>query len=318
MSELLIGIDLGGTAIKCGVVDSEGRMLGRDARACPASEGVEAVVDEIVAGVESALAAAGKTLGDVSAAGAGAPGPMDWRTGVVFAPPNLAGWKDVPLGALLRERLGVPCFVDNDANLACYGEFKSGAGRGVETMCLLTLGTGVGGGIVVFGRLLRGIDGTAAEIGHLKVARDGRACGCGGSGCLEAYGSVSAMLRTVQEGIDAGRETSLSGRELTGEIVSEAAENGDVFAREVLEDTGRWLGLAVASLVNLLNPERVVLTGGMANAGDLLFDPIRRTVDEEAFEVPARRVRIVPGELGGNAGVLGAAAIALDRIRAGE
>ncbi|HEO71762.1 MAG TPA: ROK family protein, partial [Candidatus Hydrogenedentes bacterium] len=205
-------------------------------------------------------------------------------------------------------------------NVACYGEYWLGAGQGVDSMVLLTLGTGVGGGIVLFGELLRGIDGTAAEIGHLKVQRDGRPCGCGSRGCLEAYASVTGMVRTAIEGIGGGRKTRLRDmcggdtERITGEMISDAVAEGDSFARWVMEETATWLGLGIASLVNLLNPEKVVLCGGMIAAGDALFDPVRKTVLENAFEVPAKRAEIVAAGLGADSGVLGAAGCALARL----
>lgn len=319
MSNVLVGVDLGGTNIKTAVVSREKRVLGKESRPTQAERGPEGVMDVMRDSVEQVLEQAGLGRDEVTAVGFGSPGPLNWQTGVVYETPNMPGWHNVPLAQAMQERLGLPCYLDNDANVACYGEFWSGAGQGTDCMCLLTLGTGVGGGIVVFGKLLRGIDGTAAEVGHLKVMRDGRTCGCGAKGCLEAYGSVTGMLRTAVEGIEASRETTLVERcqgnldVLTGKMISEAANKGDAFAKEVVRETGVWLGIGIASLVNLLNPEKVVLYGGMTAAGDMLFTPIRETVDELAFDVPAKRCAIVPAALGGDSGVIGAAAIAFQR-----
>ncbi len=317
MSEAYLGIDLGGTQVKTAVVSDGGRILGRDTRDTPAADGPEAVAGVMAESARASLKAAGVKA---AAAGIGAPGPMDWRTGVVFSPPNLHGWHNVPLSDLMRSRLNLPCFVDNDANLACLGEFTAGAGRGVECMCMLTLGTGVGGGIVVFGKLLRGIDGTAAEIGHMTLQRDGRECGCGAHGCLEAYASVTGLVRTAREAIEAGGKTSLTWAcggdvgKLTGKMISDAASTGDALSRRAIEETGDWIGVGIASLINLLNPEKVVLGGGMIAAGELLFEPIRRRALSDAFEVPAKRAQIVPAQLGEDAGVLGAAAAARERL----
>lgn len=318
MGAIVLGIDLGGTRIKTAVVSGDKEILARDVRSTPADEGVDAVVDAMVESAQAALAEAGVEAAD--AAGIGAPGPMNWRTGIVYSPPNLKGWTNVPLADLMGKRLGIPCFVDNDANLACYGEYHKGAGRDVESMCLLTLGTGVGGGIIVFGKLLRGIDGTAGEIGHMTVERDGRQCGCGSRGCLEQYASVTGMVKTAREGLEAGRESALRvacggdvGR-ITGKMISDAAEQGDEFARWVVQETGEWLGVGISSLINLLNPEAIVLGGGMISAGDLLFEATRRRARADAFEVPAKRAQIIPAELGDDAGVIGAAAMALDGL----
>jgi len=317
MSEVLLGIDLGGTQVKAAAVTLDGTVAGHDVRPTPADDGPEAVADVMAASARAALEAANGAT--ARAAGIGAPGPMNWQTGVVFSPPNLVGWHNVPLAEMMRARLGIPCFVDNDANLACYGEFSTGAGRGTQDMCMLTLGTGVGGGIVVFGRLLRGIDGTAAEIGHLTVQRDGRKCGCGAHGCLEAYASVTGLVRTAIEGLEAGKPSSLRGacggnlNALTGKMISDEAGRGDTFARWVIEETGDWIGVGIASLINLLNPEKVVLGGGMIHAGELLLNAIRKRAKKDAFEVPANRAQIVIAELGEAAGVVGAAMAARER-----
>lgn len=324
MTQVIIGVDLGGTNVKSAIVSTDKVVLAKESRPTNADDGLDAVLDAMEASVRDLMASSGVTRDQVLAAGFGAPGPMNWQTGIVFSPPNLPGWKDVPLADLMSKRLGFPCFVDNDANVACYGEYWLGAGQGTESMAVLTLGTGVGGGVVVFGQLLRGIDGTAAELGHLKVQRDGRLCGCGSKGCLEAYASVSGMVRTAREGLESGRQSKLleMGREaeegITGKMIFEAAKDGDVFARWVFEETATWLGLGIASIVHFQNPERVVLCGGMIAAGDMLFEPVRRIVRENTFEVPGKRCEILPAGLGADSGVLGAAGCALARHEAGD
>ena len=274
----------------------------------------------MVEGVDAALQAAKVRRADVLAAGIGAPGPMNWQTGVVFAPPNLPAGKTFP-GPALRERLQIPVYVDNDANVACYGEFWLGVGRNVDSMVLLTLGTGVGGGIVLMGQLLRGPDGTAGEIGHLCVKRDGRQCNCGAKGCLEQYASVSGMLKTARKRIEQGGLNTflleMCGGDLdslTGKMISDAVEQGDTFAKWVMEETGRWLGTGIGSIINLLNPEMVVLGGGMIGAGDVLFNPVRETARAQSFDVPGKRAEIIPAALGGDAGVISAAGCALNRV----
>jgi len=315
----MVGIDLGGTNVKTAVVARNGRMRGKDSRPSRAADGIDAVLDTMVASVEHALVEADVDPSDLIAVGVGAPGPMNWRSGVVFSPPNLPGWKDVPLADSMTERLNVPVYVDNDANVACWGEFWSGAGTEVDSMVCLTLGTGVGGGVVVFGKLLRGIDGTAAEIGHMCVRRDGRLCNCGAKGCLECYASVTGMVRTARKGIDEGRSTMLTAMcggdldSIDGKMISDALERGDEFAAWVMHETGVWLGIAAGSLINLLNPELIVLCGGMIAAGEALFKPVRETAQAQSFDVPGARVQIVPAGLGADSGVIGAAGCALQR-----
>lgn len=325
MGKVIVGVDLGGTFVKTALVSEEKTVLAKDSRPTGAEAGPAHVMEVMASAVKDLLKQSGLGTSDVMAAGFGAPGPMNWQTGVVFSPPNLPGWKNVPLAAEMSTRLdGVPCFVDNDANCACYGEYWLGAGQGTESMAVLTLGTGVGGGVVVFGKLLRGIDGTAAELGHLKVQRNGRRCGCGGTGCLEGYASVSGMVRTALDALETGRASKLrelcgnDSSNLTGKMIFEAAQAGDEVAKWVFEETATWLGLGIASIVHYQNPERVVLCGGMIAAGDLLFGPVRRTVRENTFEVPGRRCEIVAAGLGSDSGVLGAAGCAFARAEGRE
>ncbi|NLV43539.1 MAG: ROK family glucokinase [Candidatus Hydrogenedentes bacterium] len=320
MSNVIIGVDLGGTNVKTAIVSEDRKIIAKESRPTGASDGPGAIMDLMAESVFDLMRVNGLEMSQALAAGFGAPGPMNWQTGIVYSPPNLAGWKNVPLAAEMTKRLGVPCYVDNDANVACYGEYWLGAGQGAESIVVFTLGTGVGGGIVVFGRLLRGIDGTAAELGHITVQRDGRLCGCGARGCLEAYASVTGMTRTATEGWEAAETTlkHLSGGDpeaLTGKMIYEAAAAGDQYALHVFHETAVWLGLGAASMVNALNPERIVLCGGMINAGDMLFDTVRETVMANAFEVPAKRCRILPAGLGSDSGVIGCAGCALARYQ---
>ncbi len=320
LSELLIGVDLGGTNIKAAVLTRDGEVLRRNSRPTCAERGPEVVIAAMVEAIHQTLSEAGASIKDAMVVGIGSPGPLNWQTGTIYRTPNMPGWEDVPLAQIMQERLGVPSFLDNDANVACYGEFWRGAGRGVENMVLLTLGTGVGGGIVTMGRLLRGPDGTAAEIGHLCVKRDGRQCPCGAKGCLERYASVTGMLRTAIKGIEGGHHTVLTSMcgddlsKLTGKMISDAAAQGDGFARWVIQETGVWLGIGIGSLINLLNPDKVVLSGGMIDAGEMLFKPIRETARAQSFPEPGSRAEIVAAALAPDSGVIGAAGCALQRL----
>lgn len=319
MSDYIIGVDLGGTNLRAAVVSSDRRILARESGLTHAERGPQGVIESIVETIENAMGSAGIDAGSVMAIGVGCPGPLNWQTGVVFEAPNMPGWDNVPLAAEVSRNLGIPCYLDNDANVACYGEFWLGAGKDNDSICMLTLGTGVGGGIVVFGQLLRGIDGTAAELGHIKVQRDGRLCGCGARGCLEPYASVTGLVRTAREALESGRESILVEKcgnnceQLTGKMVYDALVEGDEVAKWTFEETGIWLGLGISSLINLQNPEKIILYGGMTAAGDALLDPVRKTAKENAFDVPAARAEIVLAELGADAGVIGAAGCAFAR-----
>ncbi|MBI2421599.1 MAG: ROK family glucokinase [Candidatus Hydrogenedentes bacterium] len=322
MSSYIVGVDVGGTFIKTAIVSWDKRVIGKSSCPTHAQEGPQAVMDAMEGGVRDLVAQNKISMSEVMAVGIGAPGPMNWKTGVVYSPPNLAGWKDVPLGTEMQKRLNVPCFIDNDANAACYGEFWLGAGQGAENMAVLTLGTGVGGGLIVFGLLLRGEDGTAAELGHLKVQRDGRLCGCGSRGCLEGYASVTGMVRTAIEALESGRSSLIHDlcqgdhARITGKMIFEAAQEEDEVALWTFEETATWLGLGIASIINFQNPEKIVLCGGMIDAGEMLFEPVRRVAKANAFQVPAERCKIVPAGLGADSGVLGAAGCALARYEA--
>lgn len=322
MSEYIVGVDLGGTNLRAAVVSRDRKILARDSAPTHADRGPDSVIDSICENVMNSIAKAGVDKSSVLAIGVGCPGPLNWQTGVVFETPNMPGWHHVPLAEEITKKTGIPCYVDNDANVACYGEFWLGAGKDNDSVCMLTLGTGVGGGIVIFGQLLRGIDGTAAELGHLKVQRDGRLCGCGARGCLEAYASVTGLVRTAREALESGQPSILNERcdhnydQLTGKMIHDALLDGDAVAKWTFEETGIWLGLGISSLINLQNPEKVILYGGMTAAGEALLEPVRRTAKENSFAVPAARAEIVLAELGPDAGVIGAAGCALARITA--
>ena len=325
MSEkVLVGVDLGGTNLKAGTVTQEGNVVSRVKAPTHAEDGPEAGIDRIVCSIEQALDESGCSRNDVIAVGCGAPGPLNWTAGIVHTPPNLPGWKDVPLARMLTDRLGITSFIENDANSAGYGENWAGAGREVKDLVALTLGTGIGGAIILDNRLWRGIDGTAGEIGHMIIQVDGRPCNCGSRGCLEQYGSATGIVATAREMVASGRETIITDMaagnldNLTSKDVYEAYVRGDRLAAEVFAETGRLLGIGLTTLANLLNPEMFVICGGVTAAGDVLFDPMRQTLRELAFREPGERAQVVPAQLGGDAGLIGAAGVALQRVRSGD
>jgi len=309
MHDIVIGVDLGGTNIKAGAVSYDGRVLFRCRTTTEGHMGPAAVVDRIAQAIRDCLA--GVEGGRERTAGVcvGSPGPLDLKNGVVLTAPNLPGWVNVPLRAMVEERVGLPCVVENDANAAALGEQWVGAGSGADSLVLLTLGTGIGGGIVLNGKIWHGFTGVAAEIGHMSINPDGPACNCGGRGCIEAYASATAMVRRMREAIAAGRHSSLAskGEKLTARDIYEACVAGDQAALENMHTTGFYLGVAIANILNVLNPEVVVLSGGVTAAGDLLLRPIQQTVREHALEAAREGVRICFSALGDDAGVIGAA-----------
>lgn len=311
----IAGVDIGGTNLRAGMVPFEGgEPAGVQSGPTREGEGAGEVVGRVVEMVGAAMEAVGAGDGGVAGVGVGAPGPLDRGRGVVIETPNL-GWREVPLRGMVAGQLGLPVEVDNDANCAAYGEWWVGAGRGAERLIGLTLGTGIGGGIVLGGEIYRGASGAAGEAGHMSVHFAGRRCGCGSRGCVEAYASGPAIAARAIEGLGTAGDTALAaiaaadpGR-VTAEAVCDAAAAGDGYASRVVEETARILAVAVANLVHLFNPEVIVVGGGVAAAGDLLFEPLRAEVRRRAFRSATDVCRIVPAELPQTAGIIGAAAV---------
>ncbi|MBI1853151.1 MAG: ROK family protein, partial [Planctomycetes bacterium] len=244
----------------------------------------------------------------VAGVGIGSPGPLDSRRGIVLSAPNLTGWVNAPLGERVETAVRIPTIVENDANVAALAESWLGAGREASSVLLITLGTGIGGGIVLGGRIWRGHGGFAGEIGHTTYVVDGVACGCGNRGCLEQYASATALVRRTREAIASGRKTSLIAKPtITAAVVHEEAVAGDALCRDLLAETGRILGVAIGSVSNLLDPEVVVVAGGLVNAGDFLFAPMREEAKRRALPAVAATLTILPAALGDDAGALGAA-----------
>ncbi len=314
----LIGIDLGGTNIKAGVVTEDGTVLRRARCETLAQEGPQAVLGRMAGLADELMAEQGLTASDVIAVGVGSPGPLSAERGVVIYTPNMPGWHDIHVTEFLKERLSLAVYLENDANAAAWGEFWLGAGRDVRNMVIFTLGTGVGGSMIMDGELVRGMDDTAGHLGHIIIDYDGPQCGCGNRGCIEAYASATSLVRRYHETVAAGSATELAermGKEVTAKDIYEEAVTGCETCSHLIEETGRYLGVALATAANVLNPELAVYSGGMAAAGDMLFGPILKEVRERALKPPAERIRVVAAELGNDAGFIGAAGLALVRSR---
>ncbi|MBU0493672.1 MAG: ROK family protein [Chloroflexi bacterium] len=320
-TDLFVGIDLGGTKINTVLVDPSGRILNQDYRETQAREGPDAVIERMLDAAFRVMAGANVLSTQVRAVGVGAPGPIDIRVGMVGSPPNLPGWFNVPLGHRIASALEIPTFLENDANAAALGEHRFGAGRGTRHMVYVTVSTGIGGGFILDGKLYSGATGGAAEVGHVTILPHGPHCGCGRRGCLEALASGTAIAREGAELLMRGVPTRIA--ELAGgdpgrvsaKMVAQAAAEGDVEAQEIIDEAMMYLGLGMANLVNLINPEMMVIGGGLANMGDVLLDPVRRTIHRRAFRTAADAVRVVRAELGDNVGALGAAAVAMAAVK---
>ena len=311
-------IDLGGTKLRSLVADGEGRVLARDTRASLTEEGLEAVLGRIVESLDAALAGAGATRGELTVVGVASPGAVDAARGIVPNAPQLPGWQEVPLAELMEQRLGVPVRLENDATAAALGEHRFGAGRGRQQMLYLTLSTGVGGGIIINGEMYGGKSGAAGELGHVIIDPDGPPCGCGARGHLESFASGRAIARRGEELVRKGESLLLSRLRqeegpLTAEMMRRAAELGDAASREVFREVGHYLGIALASFVNIFNPEVIVIGGGVAQAGDLFMEQAESTMRSLAMTQPLRDVRLARSELGDLAGAMGMLAVLRER-----
>lgn len=315
----IVGVDLGGTSINVGVVPFDGGpVLAMRSAPTEAEKGPKYVVDRIVGLILEAMRDAQKeaTIPDEAflGVGLGSPGPLDRRTGTVIDTPNL-GWRNFPLRDLISNAVGLEAELDNDANAAALGEWWQGAGQGVSTLLGVTLGTGIGGGIVLDGKVFHGISDVAGEVGHMTIDSTGRRCNCGNYGCLEAYASGPAIAARAIEGLQSGEPSLLPSMvegdlaRITAETVYEAIVAGDEYAKDVMKDTARFLGTGIANLINILNPGMVVISGGVTRAGDRLLEPLKKEVRRRAFSHASDSCQIVASELGSMAGVIGAACV---------
>ncbi len=316
--QFIVGIDLGGTNIAAGAMPTDGtREIAMRMIPTLAEGGAGAVVDRIAALVEDVIAQTraetGAERSDFLGVGIGSPGPLDRARGVVIVTPNL-GWRDFPLRDEVSSRVNLPATLDNDANCATLGEWWCGAAKGGRNVVGMTIGTGIGGGLILDGKLYHGSSDAAAEIGHTTIDSTGRRCKCGNYGCLEAYSSgpaIALRAREVLEGDEPSVMTSMVNDDvslITAQTVFEASKRGDAVALEVVRDTAHFLGVGVSNLINIFNPDIFVIAGGVTQAGDLLFDPLRAEVRRRAFKPSVDACRIVAGALPLSAGVVGAVA----------
>lgn len=321
MDKPIVGIDLGGTKIGAGLVNVHGEVLATDYQPTNTAEGQEAVTKRMVEAVGRVLDGAGLAAGDVSGIGIGAPGPLDIPRGVLTRPPNLPGWVNVPLRQIIQDRTGLPTYIENDANAAAIGEYLYGAGQGTRNMVYVTVSTGIGGGLILNGQIYHGTSGGAGEIGHMVVLPKGPHCGCGNRGCLEALASGTAIAREGQEVVERGIPTLIAesagdaGDSVTARSVIDAMHSGDPYATEIITHAMYYLGLGMANLVNLFNPEMIVFGGGLSNLQEDLLGPVRRAISLHAFPSAASQVTVGLARLGAEVGIVGAAGAALMAAR---
>lgn len=308
-----IGIDVGGTNVKIALVDDNGKIIYSNSVPTYAKMGYEYTVNNIKQAIKDLMKETNTTTSDIEGIGFDFPGQVDCKTGVVKLAPNIPGWVNVPIAQMIEDEFHIPTRIDNDVRCAALGELKFGAGRGCENFICITVGTGIGSGIVINGKVVRGATNAAGELGHIKLQMNGGPiCGCGDTGCLEAFASGPAIVAMAQEYIKGGKSTkfremaAVEGGEITPYMVAKAAEEGDPVAKKIFEIVGEYIGIGLTSVINLLNPERVIIGGGVAESGELLLGPIRKTIKERAMVVAGNAVEIVPAQLGNSAGVIGA------------
>jgi glucokinase len=311
-----VGVDLGGTHLRAAIVDiTNGQVVDQFQVPTLAREGHNAVIARMAEMIDKVISSSGTSKADVGGIGIGVPGKLDLEHGRVLFLPNLPGnWLNVPLQQEIERQVGLPTHLLNDARAMTFGEWKYGAGRGVNTVACFTLGTGVGGGLVVNGKLHLELGGTAGELGHQVIDVDGPTCGCGSRGCLETYASgpaiAAAGIKAVVQGLTTriGEMVNYDLNRVTPEVVYQAALSGDPIAQEIYQRVGHYLGIAIANVIVIVGPRKVVIGGGVSQAGELLFEPIRRTIRSSVFITSTEQVEIVPAQLGINAGIIGAAA----------
>jgi len=313
VNSVVLAVDLGGTNIRVAAIDEHGAVKKRVQRPTPAHEGESSVLRSLLSALNEVYQAFPEN--QIKGVGVGIAGAIDIGKGIVTQSPNLKGFDGYSLSVKLRASFlkHLTIMIDNDANLAALGEKWKGAGEGANDLVCLTLGTGIGGGIILHGKLAHGADGMAGEVGHITVDPQGPQCNCGNRGCLESLASATAIRREAIKALRKHPESELHKRchhdpeSITAEIVYQSAKAGDQFARNIFQDMGRYLGIGIASLINILNPEMVILGGGVSKSWDMFFPFTKQEVQKRALKIPAERVKIVPAVCGDDAGLLGAA-----------
>lgn len=319
-AKYVIGVDLGATKTLVVACNTKGQILFEMQQSTPIYKGKEVVIKNTLNLIENVCKASVLKEYSFHGIGVGYAGLVNYDTGVVKSSIMLPDWVEVPLQFIIEDHFGTPARIDNDANAAAYGEWWIGAGRESKTLICLTIGTGIGGGLIINNELYRGPDGTAAEFGNMTIDYDGPLCWCGNRGCLNPLASGTAITQRTVDRIQQGDQSRIidlvNGNldEITPLVVANAAFEGDKLAGQIIAETAMFLGAGIANLVNALNPDMIVLSGGVAEIGDLLINQIREEVSKRAFDIPAKRVKILMAELGNKAGAVGAAGILINSM----
>lgn len=320
---LYVGLDVGGTSMKAAVVDDTGKAFPHVTLPTEAAKGQEHGLNQMCETIRRAVAAGGKTMKDIAAIGVATPGTMDIPAGIILDPPNLRPWKNVPVRDFISVTFGLPTAFENDANAAAFGEYWVGAGREAQSMVMFTLGTGIGGGIILDDKVLEGQHSHGAELGHMKIdLSNTRRCGCGRWGCLEAFGSATSVVKRAEEAVAAVSGKSIlkellesAREELPAKAVFQAADRGDDVAKKVVDDTAYYLAVGAMNLMHIIDPDMIVYGGGMTAAGEPFLNRIKYYIKELAFPVPAAKTIVRYAQLGSDAGFIGAAACARQLVK---
>jgi glucokinase len=315
---LYVGLDVGGTTMKGAVVDDQGKAYPAVTLPTEASQGQQHGLNQMCETIRRAVAAANKSLSDIAAIGVATPGTMDIAAGIILDPPNLKPWRNVPVKQYIADTFKIPTAFQNDANAAAFGEYWVGAGREAKSMVMFTLGTGIGGGIIIDNKVLEGQHSHGGEVGHMKIdLSTARQCGCGRYGCLEAFASATSVVKRAEEAISKIDGPSIlrdllraTKEELPAKVVFEAANKGDEVAAKVIDETAYYLAVGAMNIMHLIDPDMIVYGGGMTAAGDPFLSRIKHYINELAFPVPAQNTTVRYAQLGSDAGFIGAAACA--------
>jgi glucokinase len=306
----VLAVDLGGTKIKAAIVLPDGKITHSRNYLTQAKDGCQEVINKVVFAIEETMAKSKLEFTELYGLIIASAGILDIKNGIVTASPSLPGWNNVSLGNILTDILGVQINMINDASAAAVGEHCFGAGKGLKNLIYLTVSTGIGGGIIINGKLYSGIDGCAGELGHMVIEANGPQCNCGNYGCLEILASGSAIAKDAQNRIKSGADSSLNELRIdsiSAEKIARAAKQGDKLAREVVNKAAYYLGIGISNIVNIFNPEMVIVGGGVSKMGEIFLGPARKEVEQRAFSLPAQTTSIVSSYLGDDAGIIGAA-----------
>ncbi|MGR3310573.1 MAG: ROK family protein [Candidatus Brocadiales bacterium] len=318
--KLVLATDLGGTNLRTALVNDRGEILAHIRRPTKANIGKDKLIDKLITMLKATASKHNTPLKRINGICIGFAGPVDAELGVVLTSPHMNDWVNVPLKDIMEEEFKIPVIIENDANAAALGEHWMGAGKGAKSLVCITLGTGIGGGIVLNDKIWHGATGFGAEIGHTTIIRNGFKCKCGNRGCLEAYASATGMVRLMHKAL--ARKSAMQNDGVDEErfnkdgskYINELAAKGNKNALWVIKEMTQILGIAIVNIAHTLNPEVIIIGGGVANMGSKLFEPLRKEVKKRAFEKAVEYLRIVPAKLGDNAGIIGAARSALNRL----